>query len=152
MESYWTIHGITNMNVPDQSPRSEETSITTARRRGYPLGMLFVLTAACAILVAFVGPATRAVSRDELPIVDAIVAIGIGSVLGMALGLLVGMFHEPVGRSMLLGLLTGFFVGATIGSVIITPYEYSAELAAIALGGTLLLPVMALIIRWLSRK
>ena len=143
------------MNAPSQSSQEEarlavERSVANPRRRRYSLIMLFIITAACAILMTFVAPILRAIVANELPIEEALLATGGGSVLGMAIGSVVGRFHEPVAVS--LGIAAGFFVGAFIGATVVLPPPFSEQMATAVLVGSVLLPVLGLISWLLSPK
>ena len=91
-----------------------------APRHGYPLGALFVLVTACAVLVAGITPLIRLVAKGESPeylLLAIAVGIGCGFIVGSTLGLL--QFRKALGFAM--GATAGTFIGATAGGIALLP-------------------------------
>jgi len=102
--------------------------------RGYSLGTLFLLTAACAAVLALVTPLLRSAVSDEIGL------SGVG-------GLIVGFFHFSRLKGTLLGILLGITLGTFSGPLIFLPPEDFSMLFALAAGGVALLLGLAVAIR-----
>src|SRR5436853_6120581 len=84
-------------------------------RRGYPMGMLFVLVALSAVLTAARSPAIRAVAAEKLQWWQPLVAAGSGAVLLGIVGFCAGALYFPHWRGLLMGLLAGGAIGLVAG-------------------------------------
>jgi hypothetical protein len=110
---------------------------------GYPIGALFVLVAACAVLAAGVSPLVRV---EEGPSgVELIGAIGLGAGSGMFVGLLAGTFQFRRGLGLLLGMASGLVIGGVAGAMALVPSAYvTASAAAMTAGSALVVGVAML--------
>ena len=91
-----------------------------APHKGYPLGALFVLVTACAVLIAGITPLVRLVAKGDAPdylLLGLAVGIGCGFVVGATLGLL--QFRRALGFAM--GATAGTFIGASAGGIALLP-------------------------------
>jgi hypothetical protein len=111
--------------------------------RGYPIGALFVLVAACAVLAAGVSPLVR---MDERPSGGEIIwAVGLGAASGMFVGFLAGTFHFRRGLGLLLGTVSGLVIGIVAGAMALVPSDYvTASAAAMTAGSALVVGVAML--------
>lgn len=121
-------------------------------RHGYPLGALFLLVAACAVLTAIVAPVGRAVAADKVTLVELLVSLGIGVLSGLVLGLCVGAFHYRLFRGLWIGALTGGLLGLVAGPLAVVPAASVLEVFTAAAGGSVLLVVVAIALRLSSGK
>ena len=60
------------------------------RRRGYPLGALFVVVAACAVLIAGVSPLIRSLFRGEANVGHFLESVVTGAGCGLLVGAVMG--------------------------------------------------------------
>jgi len=115
--------------------------------RGYSLGTLFLLTAACAAVLALVTPLLRSAVSDEIGLSEFAISIMAGGALLGVIGLIVGFFHFSRLKGTLLGLLLGITLGTFSGPLIFLPPEDFSMLFALAAGGVALLLGLAVAIR-----
>lgn len=103
---------------------------------GYPLGALFVLLAACAVVSALLSPVARAAVEGDLPLIQILVASLVGlAVLGI-LGGVIGLYHYRPIRGAGWGMLTGGAIGVLIGPLMLAPPEALGSLVTVSLGGS----------------
>jgi hypothetical protein len=121
-----------------------------SQRQSYPLAALFILIAACGILLALVVQVIRGVSVTRAGPGELVVAGALGTCLGMILGMLVGIHHYQRLRGIAMGGLSGALIGAVAGLVIMIPAENFAGLIAASLGGSLVLLLVGAVLRFLS--
>jgi hypothetical protein len=118
-----------------------------APRHGYPLGALFVLVTACAVLIAGVTPLVRLVTKGDAPeylLPAIIVGICCGFVVGSTLGLL--QFRKGLGLAM--GATTGTFIGAAAGGIALLKTEQLIPASiAMSVGSGLIVGVAVLMRR-----
>jgi hypothetical protein len=116
-------------------------------RRGYPLGALFVVVTACAVLAAGVTPLIRLFSEGEEEIGRFLGAIVIGAVCGFVIGVITGLvqFRTALGGGM--GAMAGTLIGAAAGLVALLRASQLAPAAAAMTAGSALIIGVALMMR-----
>ena len=116
-------------------------------RSGYPLGALFVLVTACAVLIAGIAPIAKTMGQDGQEITHFFGALGIGACCGLFVGLLVGLlqFRLAVGAGM--GALAGTLIGAAGGVMALLSSNQIAAAAAAMTAGSGLIIGVAMIMR-----
>jgi hypothetical protein len=82
-------------------------------RRGYPLGALFVLVTFCAVLLAGISPLMKNLDAGMVSPGQLFGYLSAGTLGGMFLGMMLGLFQFRIGR----GVITGGGVGCVIGLV-----------------------------------
>jgi hypothetical protein len=117
------------------------------KSRGYPLGALFVLVTACAVIVAAVTPMIRFTVRGNQDVGEFFAALGAGAGCGLVLGMVVGLFQYRRGLGLAMGAGAGILIGAAAGVMGLTPaHELTAAAAAMTAGSGLIIAV-ALVMR-----
>lgn len=118
-----------------------------APRKGYPLGALFVLVTASAVLIAGIAPLVRLVAKGEAPeylLVGLAVGIVCGFVVGATLGLL--QFRRALGFAM--GATAGTLIGAAAGGIALLPASQLVSASiAMSVGSGLIVGVAVLMRR-----
>ena len=111
---------------------------TAPARRGYPLGMLFVLVAISAVLTAAMSPAIRAVAAEKLPWWQPLLAAGTGAcVLGIA-GFCAGALYFPHWRGLLMGGISGASIGLIAGPLaLVEPRDLLPAALAMCVGSVI---------------
>lgn len=118
----------------------------SSMRRGYPLGALFVLVTACAVLVAGITPLVRLVAKGEAPAELAggvVVGVGVGFILGSMLGLL--QYNRALGFG--LGAISGTLIGAASGGIAMLPASQVIPAAIAMTAGSCLIVGVAYLMR-----
>ena len=116
-------------------------------RRGYPLGALFVLVTASAVLIAGFAPMVKSLGRDGSEIIAFLATLGGGALSGLLVGLIVGLLQFRMALGAGMGALAGLLIGAAGGAIAFLPAnELGAAAAAITAGSALIIGV-ALIMR-----
>ena len=107
-------------------------------RRGYPMGMLFVLVAISAVLTAGLSPAVRAVAAEKLQWWQPLVAAGSGAVVLGFVGLCAGGLYFPHWRGLLMGFLSGGVIGLVAGPLaLVEPRELFPAALAMCVGSVI---------------
>ena len=115
-------------------------------RRGYPLGALFVVVTACAVLAAGATPLVRLFFAGEEQIAHFVAAIVVGGMLGLLVGVTTGIWQF---RSGLSGHGSGRGAADRIGSradCMLPADQLSSAAAAMTVGSALIIGV-ALVMR-----
>lgn len=131
------------MNAPPQS---------TENSKGYPLGALFVLTAASAILVAMVTPIGKALTEKNLTGFELLIACLLGGAAGMFFGVVIGLHQLRKVRGLFCGLGAGAVLGALAGAICMIPAEGSSATFYASLGGSAILIGVGAVLRFTSTK
>ena len=113
-------------------------------QRSFPLSVLFVLIAACAVVSALLAPAMRAIVTGQIGAMDAITASVGGAVCVMLIGAVVGLYHYRPLRGLAWGTLTGGVIGMFAGPIMLSPHEAFGSLMTMAIGGAVVLIVSGL--------
>jgi hypothetical protein len=121
-------------------------------RHGYPLGALFLLVAACAVLTAIITPIGRAMANEKITVWELVGALLVGVIGGAKLGTIVGLFHYRILRGMGIGALTGAAIGLVAGPLMLLPAASIVEVFTASVGGSLLLLVVGVVLRLSSGK
>lgn len=116
-------------------------------RSGYPLGALFVLVAASAVLAAGATPVVRLVMAGREELGTLLGAVGIGAGCGLLVGLVIGLlqFRRALGAAM--GVLAGIVIGGSGGAISLLPSNQITAVAAAMTAGSALIVGVALIMR-----
>jgi hypothetical protein len=117
------------------------------RHRGYPLGALFVAVTACAVMIAGVTPMVRSVFEGDVDVSRFLGAIGVGSIGGMVIGLIVGLFQSRKSLGMAIGLGAGLVIGAQAGIIALMPASQLGPATAAMTAGSAVLVGVALMMR-----
>ena len=118
-----------------------------ARRRSYPLGALFVLVTACAVLAVGVAPLAQPLAQGDQDVSWTLIAVGLGTVGGLIVGVTIGLLQFRVTLGLGIGALAGMMIGAVAGALTVLPVGALAGAAAAMTGGSALLVVVALVMR-----
>ena len=94
--------------------------IMAALRHGYPLGALFVLMTASAVLIAGITPLVRLVAKGDAPQYLA-PAIAVGIVCGFIVGSTLGLLQFRKGLGFAMGAAAGIFIGGSAGGIALLP-------------------------------
>lgn len=131
---------------PESSAPAEPRQIEPAPvdRRGFPLLALFLLTAFCAGLAGVVAPVVRAFRAEQIGGRDAFWATLIGAAVGLLVGMIIGLFQRRPLAGLVWGAPTGLVLGAIIGPLTLLPRTEANSLFASAVGGSVLLILFAL--------
>lgn len=108
-------------------------------RKGYPLSVLFVLLAVCAVVSALLAPVAQAVVAHVLTIEQVAMASFAGAILVAIVGSVIGLYHYRPLRGVGWGVLTGGLVGAFTGPVVLAPPESLGQLITVSIGGSIVL-------------
>ena len=108
-------------------------------QRSFPLGMLFVLLAACGVISALLSPVVRAIALGEVGAIEAAAASAGGAVAAMLLGAVIGLHHYRPLRGLAWGTLTGGVIGMIVGPVMLSPGNEFGSLMSMSLAGAILL-------------
>ena len=114
--------------------------------RGYPIGALFVLVTACAVLAAGVTPLAR-VPEGEIPSEQFRYALGGGALCGLIVGGALGLFYYRYLTGIALGIAAGIVLGATAGALSLLPGDKIVTAAAAMTAGSSLVIGIALLMR-----
>ena len=116
-------------------------------QRGYPLNTLFLLIAACAVIIAMVAPLARGGIGQGLGVGEVVASGLVGGILLAGIGALVGLFHYSRANGATWGILVGALLGALFGpSLFIPPKDFSLVLGT-SIGGAVLVLAVATAIR-----
>lgn len=111
--------------------------------RGYPLGSLFLLVTACAVILALILPLVRGWTKLTAGDNDILVALILGGLALAFVGMLLGLFHRPRWLGAAWGLLIGCLMGIAFGLVLFIPPDEFPIVLSTALGGGLLIVLLA---------
>lgn len=115
--------------------------------RGYPLGALFVVVTACAVLIAGVSPLARMAFHEGADLGRYFFATLVGAGWGLFIGLLVGLIGHRTALASGLGALAGTFIGAASGIIALLPAREISSAAAAMTAGSALIVGVALVMR-----
>jgi hypothetical protein len=114
-------------------------------RRGYPLGILFVIVTACAVLVAGFTPLVQLALRGQIEAATVLLALAIGAGWGLFIGGVTGLIQF---RSLLGGLTgagAGLLIGGAAGLIALLPaQELTAAATAMTAGSAMIIGVALL--------
>jgi hypothetical protein len=116
-------------------------------RRGYPLGALFVVVTACAVLAAGVTPLVRLFFEGEEEVGRFIGALIGGAVLGLIVGVTTGIWQFRSGLGAVMGAVVGPPIGAAAGLMALLPANQLASAAVAMTVGSALIIGVALVMR-----
>jgi hypothetical protein len=113
--------------------------------RGYSLNTLFLLMAACAVVVGMVTPILRRqvrVGGEEL-----LGSALVGGLVMLAIGWFIGVFHYSKGNGIGWGLIVGGLLGMICGPIMFIPPERFPFIFLTSIGGSVLILGLAFAIR-----
>ena len=113
----------------------------------YPLSTLFLLTAACASVLALVTPLVRGRVGEEIGLEAFAVSVIVGGMALGAIGALLGLFHYRRLFSSLVGLMIGIILGTLVGPLGFVPTEDFSYVLLSAGGGSLVMLGLATVVR-----
>lgn len=114
-------------------------------RRGYPIGALFVVVTACAVLTAGASPLVRLVALEEVSLESFLVALGLGAGWGLLIGAITGIVQFRSALGGVVGAGAGLFIGAAGGLIALLPaHKLMAATAAMTAGSALIVAVALL--------
>src|SRR5262245_65637934 len=87
----------------------------TLPARGYPLGALFVLVTACAVLAAGITPLVQMVQQGNIESMQFVIALGAGALCGMVIGVMLCIMQFRMGIGVLMGTALGVILGGAAG-------------------------------------
>ncbi len=115
--------------------------------RGYPLGALFVVVTASAVLIAGAAPLLRTVFEEDTDVGRIVITTSAAAAWGCIVGLLVGLLGHRSALASGLGALSGTFIGAAAGMIALLPARELAPAAAAMTAGSALIIGLALVMR-----
>lgn len=115
--------------------------------RGYPLGALFVVVTASAVLIAGVSPLARTLLNEGTDIAQVVVLTLASAVFGLFIGLSVGLIGHRTALASGLGALAGTFIGGASGMMSLLPARELAPTAIAMTAGSALIIGIALAMR-----
>jgi Flp pilus assembly protein protease CpaA len=110
-----------------------------ARGSGFPLSNLFLLIAACAVMLTMIAPLVRGRLADEIGTNNLVVASIGGGLAIMTLGMLLGMFQHARLAGVAWGTLLGGLIGLAYGPLMFLPLSNLPWLLLTSLGGAALI-------------
>ncbi len=123
---------------------ASQPSSEVPTRRGYPLGMLFVLVAISAVLAAGLSPTFRAVAAEKLEWWQPLVAAAIGAAALGFVGFCAGGIYFPHWRGLLMGGAAGVGVGLIAGPLaLVEPRELLPAALAMCVGSVISVGIAA---------
>ena len=121
-------------------------------RRAFPLNILFVITAGCAILSALLTPLLRSLAGGSIGALEASFACVGGGLFGGFIGAIVGVYHYRRGRGLMWGLLVGLLIGCALGPLSLVPVKAAPSLIGLSIAGAMLLVAIAAAFRFSARE
>jgi hypothetical protein len=115
--------------------------------RGYPLGALFVVVTACAVLIAGAAPLVRTMFQEGTDVGRIVITTCAAAAWGMVVGLLVGLIGHRTTVASGLGALAGTVIGGAAGMISLLPARELAPVAAAMTAGSALIVGLALLMR-----
>ncbi len=115
--------------------------------RGYPLGALFVLVTACAVLVAGITPLVQMTQQGNIESMQFLLAVGAGALAGMVIGVILGLMQFRMGLGVLLGTLIGVILGGAGGAMSLLNSHQLITAALAMTAGSGLIVIVAVIMR-----
>lgn len=115
--------------------------------RGFPLGALFVLTAVCAVVASHLLPIYEAVRGGKIPPRDVLLTGILGGAVLMVVGGFLGLLQSRPWRGLVLGMLTGGFVGTILLPAALLPASALADYWLVSGLGALLITITGIIFR-----
>jgi uncharacterized membrane protein len=115
--------------------------------RGYPLGALFVLVTACAVLVAGITPLVKMTQQGNIESMQFVLAVGAGALAGMVIGVILGLMQFRMGLGVLMGTLIGVLLGATAGAMSLLNSQQLITAALAMTAGSGLIVIVAVVMR-----
>jgi hypothetical protein len=115
--------------------------------RGYPIGALFVLVTACAVLAAGVTPLARPAADGGVAGNDLLLAAGSGAACGLLVGAVLGVLYYRFAMGIAMGLAAGAVIGAVAGAMSLLPGNQMVTAAAAMTAGSGLVIGVALVMR-----
>lgn len=131
------------MNQPPQ-PRPSDAPI---ERSGYPLGMLFLLIALVAILLAMDAAVLRDRLFQQISFERLLMQVALASIATGVFGCLIGMFHARRELGFFLGLITGLLLGPLLLPILAAQESHIGPLLMVTIFGCGLMLAMAIAIR-----
>jgi len=125
---------------------------TISPQRGYPLVALFVLVAVCAILAAMSAPVVGVVISGQVGVGTVLAVTAAAGLATSCVGVVVGLHHHRRLIGALVGAGAGLVVGLLIGPLLVVPPDGFFSLLFAALGGSVVLLLIGVITRWMSRR
>ncbi len=116
-------------------------TLPTDRQR-YPLTSLFVLVAACAVIVRLTIPLAQSVLGSHVELDWIGVALIVGLALGVVIGPTLGAFHYHRLRGIWIGFISGVVLGPLCGLLMVIPLGATDELIVTTFGCSVLLVVL----------
>lgn len=113
----------------------------------YPLSTLFLLTAACASVLALITPLVRGRVGEDIGLEDFAVSVIVGGIVLGAVGALLGLLHYRRLFSSLVGLMIGIILGTLVAPLGFVPTEDFAYVLLSAGGGSLVMLALAAVVR-----
>src|SRR5262245_3300902 len=115
--------------------------------RGYPLGALFVLVTACAVLAAGITPLVRMVQQGNIESMQFVIALGAGALSGMVIGVILGLMQFRMGIGVLMGTAVGVILGGAAGAMSLLTGQQLLTAALAMTAGSGLIVIVAVVMR-----
>ncbi len=115
--------------------------------RGYPLGALFVLVAACAVLVAGVTPLVQMTQQGSIESMQFLFALAAGALGGMVIGVILGLMQFRMGLGVIMGTTIGLVLGTAAGGMSLLNSHQLITAALAMTAGSGLIVIVAVIMR-----
>ncbi len=114
--------------------------------RGYPLGALFVLVTACAVLAAGIAPLVRLAIETTID-GSALLIVGCGAVSGIVMGIVIGLMQFNRGSGVIMGVGIGLILGTVAGAMAQLSTDQIMATAMAMTAGSGLIVVVAVVMR-----
>jgi hypothetical protein len=115
--------------------------------QSFSLSALFLLTAACASVVALITPLARGRVGEDIGLSEFAFAVIAGGLLLGAIGMVLGLFHYRRMVNALAGLLLGILLGVLAGPLAFVPPEDFSYVLLSAAGGVITMLGLATAVR-----
>jgi hypothetical protein len=115
--------------------------------RGYPLGALFVLVTACAVLAAGVTPLVRMAQEGDIEPVTFLAAATCGALVGMGIGVVMGLMQFRMGLGVVMGTGIGAILGTAAGIISLLSRDQILTAALAMTAGSGLIVIVAVVMR-----
>jgi hypothetical protein len=116
-------------------------------QRGYPLGALFVLVTACAVLIAGISPLVRLIQEGNVESFSFLGASIAGTLVGMIVGVILGLFQYRMGLGIALGTGIGAILGIACGLIALLNGDQIVVAALAMTAGSGLIVIVAILMR-----
>ncbi|MFO0901816.1 MAG: hypothetical protein U0939_02380 [Pirellulales bacterium] len=131
-------------------PESEALRIAATQRhrnQGYTLGALFLLVTVAGALVGYALPLGKVLGRDPTPWQDIILSSVLVGLFTFLVGGMIGLAQRRPVAGLFIGGPIGAIIGLIIGPLTLVPLEQFGEFLRLSLMGSVVIIIMAAVLR-----